>query len=67
MQNLKRDERWKDSKGNHIYVSDMSEEYAKNVLRMLLRKQREAKTEAASLFMFNSYCDQLANPGELNR
>ncbi len=33
----RRDETWVDAYGNRIPVSLMSEEYAKNVLRMLLR------------------------------
>lgn len=35
------DEVWVDKYGNRIPISSMSEEYAKNCLRLLLRKQRQ--------------------------
>lgn len=37
----KKEEVWRDINGKKIKVSDMTEEYAKNVLRMILRKQRK--------------------------
>lgn len=51
-----RDEVWRDNAGNKIAVSDMSEDYAKNVLRMILRNHRET---AAMEKMFSDYCKQL--------
>jgi len=35
------DETWVDKNGNRIPISAMSEEYAKNCLRMLVRRHRQ--------------------------
>lgn len=35
------DEKWIDKNGNRIPISAMSEEYAKNCLRMLIRRHRQ--------------------------
>jgi len=44
-----RDETWVDRYGKGVSVSDMSEEYAKNILRKLLREKRQ-QTAVAKMF-----------------
>jgi hypothetical protein len=40
-----KEEYWTNKKGEKIAVKDMSEGYAKNVLRLLLRRMREGKEQ----------------------
>ena len=42
---LKNDEEWITKDGKKIMVGDMTEEHAKNVLRMLLRRRRDGEDE----------------------
>ena len=40
---MKKDEIWYDISGKKVKVSDMTEEYAKNVLRMILRHEKKKR------------------------
>ena len=43
---MRKDEVWTTKDGRKIAVGDMSEEHAKNILRLLIRQRREIKQAA---------------------
>ena len=49
------DEVWITKEGEKIPVKDLSEKYAKNIIRMLIRKQRNEKENLDSKIMVNHF------------
>lgn len=62
------DETWVQSNGVPIRISDMTEDHAKNVLRLVLRRMRKKMNEQAVQEMFSSWVrDQVQDLPRMDR